>query len=263
VSFTPKDIAPVPAGAYPQEVSRIVTSPIRLLDENEREIIEVVYRLSRATEYREEDTSPHLHRMSHGAAALARALNLETKTVQNLFYAAPMHDVGKVGIPDRILLKPTKLVDWEWKIMKQHTTLGKRILEDSDVEILNVAEIVAYTHHERWDGTGYPQGLSGDDIPIEGRIISIVDVFDNLTSQRPYKDPVSVQEALETIQHGIGTQFDPKVADCFFRIQDQLATIKDEFEDCGESIFLQMVGRVTVISPPAALDDDEPMVLRD
>lgn len=219
-------------------------------DTDRQTLIETIYRLARAAEYREEDTRSHLHRMSHSAAALAKALGERDDFVQCLFCAAPFHDIGKVGIPDRILLKPTKLVEWEWEVMKQHTTLGKRILEGADSPILKMGETIAYTHHERWDGAGYPQGTQGDEIPIEGQIVSLVDVFDNLSSRRPYRDACSLDDAFAGIQAASGSQFNPNVVEAFFSIREQICQIKNEFEECSESIFLQLVGRLSVVSLP-------------
>jgi len=154
--------------------------------------------------------------MSRYSTAVASYLGYAEDDLKSILYAAPMHDVGKIGIPDRILLKPGKLNTEEWKIMKQHTIFGWRILRGSEAEYLKVAEIIALTHHEKWDGSGYPNGLMGDDIPMVGRITAIADVFDALTSKRPYKTPFSIETAFDIIEEGRGTHFDPSVVDAFF-----------------------------------------------
>ena len=234
----------------------MAATPAESANTTQQTLCEVIYRLARAAEYREEDTYSHLHRMSHGVAELARAMGMEPDFVERLSCAAPFHDIGKVGIPDRILLKPTKLVDWEWEVMKQHTTLGKRILEGSDLPVLRMGETIAYTHHERWDGMGYPRGLQGSEIPVEGQIVSLVDVFDNLSSRRPYRDACSLDEAFEAIREGSGSQFSTEMVEVFLGIRDRIIQIKEQFEECGESIFLQMVGRLHIVSHPTILESE-------
>jgi hypothetical protein len=164
--------------------------------------LDTIYRLARAAEYKDEDTGAHLQRMSHYAAAVARRMDLNEKTMEAVLYASPMHDVGKIGIPDRILLKPGRLDNEEWEIMKQHTTIGSRILEGSTGGFIKLAEVIALTHHEKWDGSGYPQGLKGAKIPLLGRITAIADVFDALNSKRPYKDAFPVEESFRMIREG-------------------------------------------------------------
>jgi putative two-component system response regulator len=193
--------------------------------------LDTIYRLSMASEYRDEDTGAHIKRMSRYSAAVARHMGLSESDVETILYAAPMHDLGKIGIPDKILLKPAKLDPAEWKIMKQHTVIGAKILKESDAEFIKLAEIIAQCHHEKWDGTGYPGSLKGIDIPIAGRITAIADVFDALTSKRPYKEPFSVEESLSIIREGRGTHFDPEVVDAFFAILDEILAIKKEYDD--------------------------------
>jgi putative two-component system response regulator len=191
--------------------------------------LEAIYRLTRAAEYKDEDTGDHIQRMSNYSAAIARAMGLEEQTTEAILYAAPMHDIGKIGIPDRILLKPGKLTPEEWTIMKQHTMIGARILEGSDTEAIRLGEIVALSHHEKWDGTGYPKGLKGKDIPLAGRIVAIADVFDALTSKRPYKEAFSLEKSFEIIKQGRGSHFDPRVVDAFFASEQELLEIKETF----------------------------------
>jgi putative two-component system response regulator len=187
--------------------------------------LETIYRLSRAAEYKDKDTGAHIQRMSLYSAALARSMGLEEKMVETILYAAPMHDLGKIGIPDSILLKPGSLDAAEWEIMKQHSAIGGEILKGSDAEFIRMGETIALTHHEKWDGSGYPKGLRGIEIPIAGRIAAIADVFDALTSRRPYKEPFSVERSLAIIEEGRGVAFDPEVVDGFFAIKEEILKI--------------------------------------
>jgi len=206
--------------------------------------LETIYRLSRAAEYRDEDTGAHIQRMSHYAATVARKIGLDDSTAETILYAAPMHDVGKIGIPDRILLKPGKLDPDEWEIMKQHTIIGGKILEDSDAGFIKLAEVIALTHHEKWDGSGYPKGLKGLKIPLAGRITAIADVFDALTSKRPYrKEPFSLEKTFGIIKEGRGSHFDPEVVDAFFAAKDEILSIKEKYKDQHESLLVRMIGK--------------------
>lgn len=205
--------------------------------------LETIYRLARAAEYKDEDTGAHIVRMSHYSAAVAQKLSLPKDEVDAILYAAPMHDIGKIGTPDRILLKPGKLDPDEWKIMKQHTTIGARILEGSDAEFIKLGETIALTHHEKWNGSGYPKGLKGSEIPIVGRITAIADVFDALTSKRPYKESFSLEKSFNIIREGRGSHFDPAVVDAFFAIEDEILSIKDRFKDQDKSLLVRMVGK--------------------
>ncbi len=193
--------------------------------------LETIYRLSRASEYKDEDTGTHLKRMSLYTVAVARRLGMDKEPLENLLYAAPMHDLGKIGIPDRVLLKPGKLDADEWQIMKQHTTMGAEILKDSEAEYIRTGEIIARTHHEKWDGSGYPAGLKGSQIPLVSRIVAIADVFDALCSRRPYKDPFSVEQSMTIIAEGKGSQFDPQVVEAFFAITDEILEIKAKYQE--------------------------------
>ena len=145
-----------------------------------------------------------------------------------------MHDVGKIGIPDNILMKPGKLTDEEFDFMKTHTTIGAKILVDSKAEILQLAQQIAISHHEKWNGRGYPQGLAGDTIPLAARIVGLTDVFDALTSKRPYKDPFPVEVALDIIKKERGEHFDPDVVNVFFENIDEILKIKDEVDADGD-----------------------------
>jgi putative two-component system response regulator len=169
--------------------------------------------------------------VGHYAAAIARRTGQTAEFVDILMYAAPMHDVGKIGIPDRILLKPGKLDAEEWQIMRTHTEIGAAILGGSDSEILRMAESVALTHHEKWDGSGYPRGLKGLDIPLPGQLTALADVFDALCSRRPYKEPLPVDQSLDIIRKGREQHFDPIVVDAFLSCQDDILAIKARFVD--------------------------------
>ena len=199
--------------------------------------LETIYRLSMASEYKDTDTGTHIKRMSRYSAAIARRMGLDTSTVETILYSAPMHDLGKIGIPDHILLKPAMLDPAEWEIMKQHSVIGAKILKNSDAAFIRLGEIIAYSHHEKWDGSGYPRGLKGTEIPIAGRITAIADVFDALTSKRPYKEPFSVEKSLAIIREGRGSHFDPDVVNAFFGIQDKILTIKEQYGDDNQQAF--------------------------
>ena len=197
--------------------------------------LDTIVRLSRAAEFKDDDTGAHVLRMSHYSAAVARALGDDQEQVEALLHAAPSHDVGKIGIPDRILLKPGRLDEDEWKIMRRHCLFGRRILEGADNDVLRLAEIVAFTHHEKWDGSGYPCGLRGEDIPRAGRIVAVADVFDALTSRRPYKEPFSIERSFEILREGRGGHFDPEVVDAFFSVEPEILAIKARYLNEGFS----------------------------
>jgi putative two-component system response regulator len=193
--------------------------------------LDTIYRLSMASEYKDEETGSHIKRMSQYSAAVARRMGLTKIDVENIQYAAPMHDLGKIGIPDLILLKPGKLNPAEWEIMKMHTTIGANILKGSLADFIKQGETIALSHHEKWDGSGYPDGLKGQEIPIIGRITAIADVFDALTSRRPYKEPFTVEKSLAIIKEGRGSHFDPDVVDAFLSIQNEILSIKKRFDE--------------------------------
>lgn len=198
--------------------------------------LEVIWRLTAASEYRDNETGAHIKRMSHYSAVIAQKMGLAQKTIETLLYAAPMHDIGKIGIPDAILLKPGKLDAKEWDIMKKHTTIGGNILKGSKIGFVRMGAKIAMTHHEKWDGSGYPQGLKGRKIPLVGRIVALADVFDALTSKRSYKEALSVEESHRIISEGQGSHFDPKVVDAFFSSQATILQIKDQCQGKGDEI---------------------------
>ena len=187
-------------------------------DDLEQAQLEILQRLALAAEYRDDCTGQHTQRVGELAAVLARAIGLSKDHVELIRRAAPLHDVGKIGIPDGILLKPSKLTADEYARIKQHTDIGKIILSGSKFPILQMAERIALYHHERWDGTGYC-GLKGNDIPVEARIVSIVDAFDVITHSRPYKEAMSFEVALDSITQEREKQFDPQLVDAFLELQ--------------------------------------------
>ena len=184
----------------------------------ERARLEILERLALAAEYRDDATQEHGWRIGRTGFLLAVALGLPSGDAELIRRAAPLHDIGKIGIPDLILLKPGKLTDDEFEQMKAHTTIGAEILSGSSSSLLRMAQSIALTHHERWDGQGYPNGLSGDRIPLEGRIAAVADVFDALTHERPYKHAWTVKEAVAEIFHQDGQHFDPFVVNAFARV---------------------------------------------
>ena len=182
--------------------------------------IEIIERLARAAEFRDDNTGQHTERVGQMAALLARQLGRSDAQISLIRRAAPLHDVGKIGIPDAILLKLGKLTSAEFELVKTHTTIGARILSGSRFALLRLAEEIAFSHHERWDGHGYT-GLAADRIPLAGRIVTVADVFDALTQKRPYKAAWPVEEAVAEIDRQRGRQFDPSVVDAFLRIIEQ------------------------------------------
>jgi putative two-component system response regulator len=195
---------------------------------------ETINRLVIASEYRDEDTGDHIVRMAAYCALIAEKHGLSEAEVEQIHMAAPMHDVGKIGIPDSILLKPGKLTSEEFETIKGHTLIGAKILGGSSSEILRLATEIALTHHEKWNGKGYPEGLSGTAIPLAGRIVAIADVFDALTSKRPYKDPFPVEVACDIIKKERGEHFDSELADAFLNNMDAVLKIKAETTPADE-----------------------------
>ena len=202
--------------------------------------LEIIWRLTAASEYRDNETGAHIKRMSHYSAAIARKMGLAQKTIETILYAAPLHDIGKIGIPDEILLKPDKLNPKEWELMKLHTIIGANILKGSKIGFVRMGETIAGTHHEKWDGSGYPNGLKGGRIPLAGRIVALADVFDALTSKRPYKEAFSIEKSHRIIKQGYVKHFDPDVLDAFFSIQDEILKIKETFQDEQQNPLLCM-----------------------
>lgn len=193
--------------------------------------------LSRATSYRDEETGAHVQRISHYCVELAQGLGMDGAFCECIYYASPMHDIGKIAIPDRILQKPGKFTAGEWEIMKTHAALGAKMLEGVDSPYLRMGREIAMSHHERWDGRGYPEGLFGEEIPLAARLMSIADVYDALRSRRPYKEPVDHDDAVRIISCGDGRtspkHFDPRVLSAFISIRQRMQDIYEQLLDCG------------------------------
>ena len=193
--------------------------------------LDIVRRLGRASEFRDNETGQHILRMSHASALLARSAGWDETACEMMLNASPMHDVGKIGIPDGILLKPGPLTADERDIMKRHTTIGAEILADSGTELLEMAREIALSHHEKWDGSGYPQLLAGVAIPQSARIVAITDVFDALTSERPYKKAWSVDETMRFMHANVGKQFDPQLLQKFTTLIPEVQLIRERFAE--------------------------------
>jgi response regulator RpfG family c-di-GMP phosphodiesterase len=214
-----------------EEVRRATAS---LLDREQ----ETIYRLTRASEHRDNETGDHIIRIGHYASALAAALDLSQDEQDLLRLATPMHDIGKVGTPDTILLKTGPLTPEEWEIMKQHAIAGYDILRDSESLLLQKGAEIALSHHERFDGGGYPFGLEGDKVPLSGRIAAVCDVFDALLSKRPYKEPWPIDQVLAHMNAQSGRHFDPNVIAAFHRVLPELLEIRARYDDinCNEPL---------------------------
>ncbi|WP_153912678.1 response regulator [Shewanella sp. TC10] len=211
---------------------RLLESEVELRTKELKETrFEIIRRLGRAAEYKDNETGLHVIRMSHYARLLANAAGHSSRFCELLYNAAPMHDIGKIGTPDAILKKPGKLDADEWKEMQAHAAIGAAIIGDHDDPLLQMAKRIAISHHEKWDGSGYPNGLSGEDIPIEGRIIAIADVFDALTSARPYKKAWTVEDTIGLIEKESGKHFDPQLVEQFKSVLDDVKSIKAEHEE--------------------------------
>lgn len=229
----------------PPVVKARVRTHLALYDQNrelERRVMErtaqlhetrlkIIQRLGRAAEYKDNETGMHVIRMSHYSRILGLAAGMSEHEADLLMNAAPMHDIGKIGIPDRILQKAGDLDDAEWNVMQKHTRIGAEILGADDSTLLQMARTIALTHHEKWDGSGYPQGLSGEEIPRVARIVAIADVFDALTSKRPYKGAWSVEDAVDALRAGAGTHFDPALVELFLQCMEPVLEIKATFTD--------------------------------
>ncbi|MDJ0776333.1 MAG: response regulator [Gammaproteobacteria bacterium] len=192
---------------------------------------ETLLRLAKAGEYRDEVTGNHVVRMAKYSREIAEALGLSEKECDEIEYAAPMHDIGKIGIQDKILLKPGKFEQHEWMTMQQHTIIGHSILSNSQSRYIQTGSIIALNHHERFDGTGYPNGIAGKDIPLVARIVAVADVYDALVSTRPYKRAWEEKDAQDYLHQHAGTQFDPICVEAFFERLDNIMQIHSTFND--------------------------------
>lgn len=247
--------------SYQDELKRHNEHLENIVQERTQELvasrIDVIWRLGKAAEFRDEETGNHVVRVACFSRNVANEMGLDGSFVENLFLSAPLHDLGKIGIPDRVLLKPGKLNVDEWEIMQRHTTIGAEILSDHgkikrvssmfgslkqdaasmeiDNPILEMASCVCRTHHEKWDGSGYPNGLTGTSIPLESRIVAIADVYDALRSKRPYKRSFTVEESLAILHANAGKHFDPEVHAAFVSAFDSILAVEEELSDGSES----------------------------
>ena len=207
----------------------------RQIDERTQELkhtrLQIIRRLGLAAEYKDNETGMHVIRMSHYSKLIAQAYGGNDSWVQLVLNASPMHDVGKIGIPDNILLKPGKLEPDEWDFMKKHAEFGAEIIGEDESPLMQMSRTIALTHHEKWDGSGYPHGLAGEEIPLEGRIIAIADVFDALTSERPYKKAWTVEDAVKLIDENSGTHFDSGLVPLFHDVLPDILEIKATYSD--------------------------------
>lgn len=199
--------------------------------ETKKAHVETIHCLVAAAEYKDEDTANHIKRMSNYCKIMARKLHLSPSEVETIYLASPLHDIGKIGTPDNILFKQGKLTPEEMEIMKQHTVFGGSILRNPSSELLQAGEVIALTHHERWDGRGYPEGLAEENIPLYGRICAVADVFDALMNKRPYKEAFSLEKSLEIMKDGRGKRFEPKLLDLFLENLDEMLVIQKKYGD--------------------------------
>lgn len=220
---------------YSDELEELVDERTEKLKLAEQEIRssreETISRLAKAAEFRDNETAQHTIRMGYFCGTLAQKAGLDSEFCERIRLASPLHDVGKIGIPDTILLKPGKLDEEEFEVIKGHAEIGYRILAESKSELLNLGATIAYTHHEKFDGSGYPRQLAKDEIPIVGRIAAICDVFDALTSDRVYKAAMTTEESLEIMKKGRGSHFDPRIFDRFIEGMSDILDIKMKFAD--------------------------------
>ena len=216
-----------------QVAMRTAQLTIRNLELEETRV-EVIHQLARAAEYRDNETGMHVMRMGRFTQLLALEAGLTEPEAEQMTLAVPMHDIGKIGIPDNVLLKPGKLTDEEFKIIRTHPEIGYNIIGKHKAAILNLGAEIALTHHEKWNGRGYPRQLKGDEIPLSGRLTAIGDVFDALTSTRPYKKPWTVDDALAWIARESGEHFDPRLVSLFLPLKSALVEIMTQFRDRPE-----------------------------
>lgn len=217
---------------FAKELAAEVKKATAALRHSQFEALEV---LSRTAEYKDPETGSHVARVAHYSKMLGELCGLSEEEQEILFYAAPLHDIGKVGVEDAVLLKPGRLEGDEFERMKMHSMIGVEILKNSTNPYLQAGAVIAHTHHEKYNGTGYPRGLVGEEIPLYGRIVAIADVFDALTSVRPYKQPWSFEKAMELIEQEKGHHFDPVLADLFIRNLARVRTIYQQFEGIDEA----------------------------
>lgn len=234
----PQSQEPIPFSGIDVSVGEALASQaavahhnVRLQAELKAAYFETITCLSMAAEYRDQDTALHIKRMSNYSRLIAKGLGLSNQEQELILYASPMHDVGKIGIPDAILLKPGPLTPEERLVIQGHPMIGHKILSQSSSELMQRSALIALTHHEKYDGSGYPRGLAGEDIPLEGRIVALADVFDALSSRRPYKRPWTLEEVYALIEQDTGKHFDPMVVDAFANVQAEVLEIYHRYQD--------------------------------
>ncbi|NEX21341.1 two-component system response regulator [Thiorhodococcus mannitoliphagus] len=216
-----------------RELEKIVAERTSELNETR---LAVIRRLGRAAEFKDNETGLHVIRMSRYSRLIAEAIRVSDDWAELLLNAAPMHDIGKIGIPDHILRKPGKLDPDEWETMRRHPAFGAEIISDHPSELLRLSREIALAHHEKWDGAGYPYGLAGEDIPISARIVAIADVFDALTTERPYKPAWAVEKAVALIEQEAGRHFDPTLVGAFREVLPQVLEVRDRYAEHGVHI---------------------------
>ncbi len=215
---------------YKRQLARgdLLEEEVRKRTEEIRSVqLEIIRRLGLAGEFRDDYTGLHVTRMSRMSEVIARGCGFDDKSCELILYASTMHDIGKIGIPDRVLLKPGKLNAEEWEIMKGHTRIGRDIIGHYPAELITISGTIAWSHHEKWDGSGYPDGLRGEDIPVYARIAAVADVFDALLSRRPYKEPWPLEKAVQLIRDEAGRHFDPQMVKIFFDHLDEILAIQN------------------------------------
>lgn len=210
---------------------RQIASVLLSHDQVRRSEREIVERLARAAEWRDDDTAQHVRRVSEISFLIAREAGLDDEQCRLIREASPMHDLGKVGVPDEILRKPGKLTPGEFELVKQHSCIGADILRGGTTPLVRMAETIARWHHERWDGTGYPDGLRGEQIPLPARIVAIADVFDALTSRRPYKEAWPIVKAVDAVRSLAGSHFDPNLVEHFISVLHEVAEVLEQYPD--------------------------------
>ena len=213
-----------------RELEKVVAERTQELNETR---LAVIRRLGRAAEFKDNETGLHVIRMSRYSRLIAEAIRVSDDWAELLLNAAPMHDIGKIGIPDHILRKPGKLDPDEWETMRRHPAFGAEIIGDHPSELLRLSREIALAHHEKWDGSGYPHGLAGEAIPISARIVAIADVFDALTTERPYKAAWEVEKAVELIEQEAGRHFDPILVSAFLDVLPQVLAVRDRYAEDG------------------------------
>jgi HD-GYP domain-containing protein (c-di-GMP phosphodiesterase class II) len=212
------------------------TENAQLYEQLYRASRDTILRLAAAAEFRDKETHAHLERMSHYSAIIAEEMGFPKSWVENLRLASPLHDIGKIGVPDAVLRKPGKLNEEEWHEMKKHTLYGAEILKDSDNELIQMSQKIALSHHEWWNGQGYPHGLKGREIPIEARIATVADVFDALTSRRVYKPSFSLEETLDLLRKDSGVRYDPQVIEVFLKALPRVTKVMAEYARAGHPV---------------------------